>query len=89
MGDEQKRLEEGTLKDRGIARNLSSDDLESNGELVKWWTPQLVNNLGPPLACQFFYMLTGTWCTCIVQFLFLFFFMLNSYKYEICSHKEF
>ena len=32
MTEEQKRLEEGALKDRGITRNLSSDDLESNGE---------------------------------------------------------
>ena len=32
MADEQKRLEEGALKDRGISRNLSSDDLESNGK---------------------------------------------------------
>ena len=32
MADDEKRLEEGTLKDRGISRDLSDNDIESHGE---------------------------------------------------------
>ena len=32
MSDDQKQLEEGTLKDRGISRDLSDNDIESHGK---------------------------------------------------------